>query len=218
MAPDFADHDFDPAFDDPAEPLEAYCVRCREMVEMEDPEPVWTRKGAPGTRGICPVCGATIFRMGRTEAHHALRQPRAIQVAGGVPHSRGGRPALAASATFVACARVDEIFAHRLADDLGHMGVPAYLPRATEEAVHWAGGVHPALEDCTRLLVILTAAVLAEPAARRAWEYFREHKKRIVVAQKEAIALPDALRRAARVDFTGDYRPALRQLVQALGE
>ena len=47
------------------EPIEAYCVRCKHMVEMLDPEPVWTSKGTPGTRGVCPDCGTTVFRMGK---------------------------------------------------------------------------------------------------------------------------------------------------------
>ncbi len=42
---------------------------------MQDPQPVYTENGRPGTRGKCPVCGATMFRMGRTPAHAGLPKP-----------------------------------------------------------------------------------------------------------------------------------------------
>ncbi len=211
--PDFADE-----YDDP-EPIEAYCVRCRDTVEMEDPQPVWTRRGAPGTRGLCPVCGSTVFRMGRTDAHAGLRQPVAVRaaVADG-PTARQSRPVRAVSTTYIAHADADAPLAHRLASDLSNLGVATWLPRASNGDIAWAGGVHPALEDCTQLLVILSAAALDSAPTRQAWEYFRQHRKRIVIAQVGDSPVPDALRRAPRIVLTGDYRTALRQLVQALGE
>jgi DNA topoisomerase-1 len=42
---------------------------------MENPQPEFTANGAPGTRGICPVCGTTLYRMGRTPAHEGLNPP-----------------------------------------------------------------------------------------------------------------------------------------------
>ncbi|MGQ9625871.1 MAG: type I DNA topoisomerase [Anaerolineae bacterium] len=53
----------------------AYCVKCRNKREMKDPQPVYTEAGRPGTRGTCPVCGATIFRMGLTPAHEKMPKP-----------------------------------------------------------------------------------------------------------------------------------------------
>jgi DNA topoisomerase-1 len=55
--------------------MEAYCVRCKAKREMADPHPAYTKKGQPGTRGTCPVCGTTMFRMGATEAHSGLPRP-----------------------------------------------------------------------------------------------------------------------------------------------
>ena len=211
--------DFDDLHDDyDDDPIEAYCVRCRDTIEMEDPHAVWTRKGAPGTRGICPICGTTVFRMGRTDAHRALKKPGAVRVSEGAAQTRQALPTLAANATYIACADADAVFAHKLADDLNNMGIPAWVPRTGQEDVAWAGGVHPALNECTRLLVILSAAVLDDEPAATAWGYFRTQKKRIVVAQTAPVDVPDDLRRAPRVDFQADYRPALRQLVQALAE
>ncbi len=52
--------------------MEAYCVKCKTKREVNNPEPVFTDAGQPATRGICSVCGANIYRMGKTEAHQAL--------------------------------------------------------------------------------------------------------------------------------------------------
>jgi DNA topoisomerase I len=56
--------------------LEAYCVKCRTKREISNPQPVFTDNGTPATRGTCPVCGTTLFRMGKTEAHNGMVQPK----------------------------------------------------------------------------------------------------------------------------------------------
>ena len=43
---------------------EAYCVKCRKKVEMKDPQQVTMQNGRPATRGTCPTCGTSIFRIG----------------------------------------------------------------------------------------------------------------------------------------------------------
>ena len=52
--------------------LEGYCFKCKEKREILQPQPEWSAGGSPGTRGICPVCGGTIYKMGRTPAHEHL--------------------------------------------------------------------------------------------------------------------------------------------------
>lgn len=53
----------------------AYCVKCKEKREMNEPEAVYTATGTPGTRGVCPVCGTNMFKMGRTPAHDHVSPP-----------------------------------------------------------------------------------------------------------------------------------------------
>lgn len=55
--------------------MEAYCVKCKTKREIQNPVPEFTKAGAPGTRGTCPVCGTTLFRMGATPAHAGLTPP-----------------------------------------------------------------------------------------------------------------------------------------------
>jgi DNA topoisomerase-1 len=57
------------------EPLEAYCVKCKQKREMAAADAVFTTNGTPATKGICEVCGTTLFRMGRTPAHGNLNPP-----------------------------------------------------------------------------------------------------------------------------------------------
>ncbi len=58
------------------ETIVAYCFKCRQKQEMKEPQAVYTKSGKPGTRGVCPVCGANMFRMGKTEAHQNVPGPR----------------------------------------------------------------------------------------------------------------------------------------------
>ncbi len=59
--------------------MEAYCVKCKTKREMVDPKPEFTSNATPGTRGTCPVCGTTLFRMGRTPAHEGLKPPEKVK-------------------------------------------------------------------------------------------------------------------------------------------
>jgi DNA topoisomerase-1 len=55
--------------------LEGYCFKCKEKRIMVDPKAEWSANGSPGTRGTCPVCGGTIYKMGLTPAHEGLEKP-----------------------------------------------------------------------------------------------------------------------------------------------
>ena len=55
--------------------MKAYCVKCKTKRDIKDPQAVFTSTGTPATRGACPVCGTTLFRMGRTPAHEGLVPP-----------------------------------------------------------------------------------------------------------------------------------------------
>ena len=55
--------------------MEAYCMKCKEKREMQNPKAIFTANGVPATEGVCPVCGTRMFRMGRTDAHEGLTPP-----------------------------------------------------------------------------------------------------------------------------------------------
>ena len=55
--------------------MDAYCVKCKEKREMQEPQAVFTSTGTPATKGVCSVCGTKLFRMGRTDAHEGMTPP-----------------------------------------------------------------------------------------------------------------------------------------------
>ena len=55
--------------------MDAYCVKCKTKREIVGPQADFNAAGTPVTRGICPVCGTKLFRMGRTPAHEGLKAP-----------------------------------------------------------------------------------------------------------------------------------------------
>ena len=55
--------------------MEAYCVRCKTKREIQNPQADFNAAGAPITRGVCPVCGTKLYRIGRTEAHAGMTAP-----------------------------------------------------------------------------------------------------------------------------------------------
>jgi len=203
---------YDEYYEHEDEPIEAFCVRCKETVEIEKPQPVWTRKGIPATRGECPICGGTVFRMGRTDAHSSGSRPAAVQVASNT------RAKLVQDTAYIAFADADAALAEELADDLQKAGIAVWLHESNGEEVHWAGGVHPALTECSRMVYVLSLASLSDDGVEEAWKFFRQKGKRIVIAQLELVDPPDIIRRSPRFDFTRDYKASFRQMVGALSE
>ena len=205
------DHDELYLDDDEDEILEGYCVRDKQMVEIENPLPVWTRRGMPATRGECPDCGGTVFRMGRTAAHEKLKRPDAVRVSG------SQRTKLAKDTAYIAFAQTDEVIARTIAGDLDKIGVASWLhDYEPDEDIQWAGGAHPALTECASIVVVLSPAAVESQAVEAAWLFFKEKRKPVVIAQIETVDPPDAIRRSPRFDFASDYKVAFRQLVQAL--
>ncbi len=45
--------------------MEAYCVKCRAKVEIQDAQAITMKNGRPATQGSCPVCKTKVFRIGK---------------------------------------------------------------------------------------------------------------------------------------------------------
>ncbi|MDX2163574.1 MAG: TIR domain-containing protein [bacterium] len=209
-AHDAESHDTPP--DDP-EPFEAYCVRCRDTVWLDEPIPVWTRKGQPATRGDCPTCGSTVFRLGWTPAHERKSRPAPVNV------GETKRTKLPKTAVYLAYAPADEELAGQVAADLEKMGFALWMHQTEpDDGIAWAGGVHPSLRECSQMIVLLSPGALAETSVSEAWRFFREKNKPIIVAVAAAAEVPDPLRRRPRFDLAGDYKGAFRQMLSALNE
>ena len=44
--------------------MEGYCVKCKSKREMKSPEKTTMKNGKPATKGTCPKCGNSVFRIG----------------------------------------------------------------------------------------------------------------------------------------------------------
>ena len=55
--------------------MEAYCVKCKEKREIQDPQAGFNARSTPVTTGTCTVCGTKMYRIGRTDMHEGLEAP-----------------------------------------------------------------------------------------------------------------------------------------------
>ncbi|MBA4375227.1 MAG: type I DNA topoisomerase [Anaerolinea sp.] len=55
--------------------MEAYCVKCKAKREIQNPIPEFNAVGTPVTKGKCPECGTSMYRMGSTPAHDGMMKP-----------------------------------------------------------------------------------------------------------------------------------------------
>jgi len=44
--------------------VQAYCVKCKAKVEIKNPTRITMKNGKLATKGVCPVCGTKVFRIG----------------------------------------------------------------------------------------------------------------------------------------------------------
>ncbi len=45
--------------------IEAYCVKCKKKVPMQDAYEIKMKNGRPALRGTCSVCGTALYRIGK---------------------------------------------------------------------------------------------------------------------------------------------------------
>ena len=210
--------DFEP------EEIEVYCVSCKDKTIMENPTPVWTRKGAPGTRGTCDICAGNVFRMGRTDAHNGLRRPDTTPMfneKAKPPARKGKKSAQQSFAAYINYHADDTEIAKKISDRLSALGIPAWFDAELDQkgdGSQWASGVHPGLAECSHMIVILSAASAADERITKEWTYFREEKRPVLVAVVAETDVPDGLRNRPRFDFVNEYKIAFRRLSEQLFE
>ena len=47
------------------EMVQAYCVKCKKKREMQNATAVTMKNGKPAMKGVCPVCGCGMYRIGK---------------------------------------------------------------------------------------------------------------------------------------------------------
>ncbi|MDM8000013.1 MAG: DUF5679 domain-containing protein [Dehalococcoidia bacterium] len=44
---------------------QAYCVKCKKKVEIQNPRQVTLKNKRPAVQGVCPKCKTKVFRIGK---------------------------------------------------------------------------------------------------------------------------------------------------------
>ncbi|NUO79642.1 SUMF1/EgtB/PvdO family nonheme iron enzyme [candidate division KSB1 bacterium] len=119
--------------------------------------------------------------------------------------------------TFISYAREDGGFALQLAKALRAAGVEIWLDQLDIPAgVRWDRAVQTALETCGRFLIILSPAAIDSENVQDEIAVALDENKTIVPVLYRACKTPLRLRRLQHVDFTGDFQPALAELLDDL--
>ena len=42
-----------------------YCLKCKQKVEIKNPQQITMKNGKPATTGECPTCGTKIYKIGK---------------------------------------------------------------------------------------------------------------------------------------------------------
>ena len=53
--------------------MEAYCVKCRSKKEMKSAKAITMKNGKPASKGVCPTCGTSMFRIGAAKKQNLLK-------------------------------------------------------------------------------------------------------------------------------------------------
>jgi hypothetical protein len=145
--------------------------------------------------------------MGKSSAHDQVDEPEVRP-----------RVKLTRETVYVNFVEQDGAIAEQLAAEMERLGMECWLHEADPPNVQWASEVHPALNTCTRMVLVLSPAALVDARVEEVWRYFRAKNRPIVIAQVERADPPDELRRRPRFDFTGDYKTAFRQMLAVLND
>jgi len=58
--------------------VQAYCVKCHTTREMKNAKSVTMKNGRPATKGVCPVCGTKMYRIGKSGDRALLAMTKAV--------------------------------------------------------------------------------------------------------------------------------------------
>ena len=130
-----------------------------------------------------------------------------------------GRRVVAAEAqtAFISYSREDSEFALRLAGDLKAAGAAVWLDQLDiAPGQRWAKAVQDALNDCPRMLVILSPSSASSTNVDDEVSFALEEKKTVIPVLYRECKIPFRLRPFQYVDFRSDYALGLTRLLQTL--
>ena len=125
---------------------------------------------------------------------------------------------IAAFTAFVSYSRDDSEFARTLAENLKAAGDNVWLDQLDIiPGERWDRAISEALNNCPRLLVVLSPASVDSENVLDEVDFALAHRKAIIPVLLSDCETPLRLRRVQRVDFRTDYARGLKTLLNALG-
>ena len=177
--------------------------------------PAASPMGAPTDREMTPP------RL--SPASRDIRPPEVSADPFPTPETRtSSEPALAelahdTSDAFLSYSREDSEFAQRLVKDLKAFGASLWLDLDIIPAHRWDDAIEKAIHNCSRMLVVLSPAAVASPNVMNEVGWALDKKKTVIPVLHRECEIPFLLHNVHRVDFRGDYKTAVRRLLQTLG-
>jgi photosystem II stability/assembly factor-like uncharacterized protein len=125
--------------------------------------------------------------------------------------------AIEAQTAFISYSREDSEFALKLAEDLKAAGAAVWLDQLDiAPGQRWAQAVQNALNDCPRMLVILSPSSASSTNVDDEVSFALEEKKTVIPVLHRDCKIPFRLRPFQFVDFRGNYDLGLKKLLRAL--
>jgi hypothetical protein len=123
-----------------------------------------------------------------------------------------------APTAFFSYSREDSEFALRLAEDLKAAGAAVWLDQLDiAPGERWARAVQEALQNCPRVLVILSPASVGSNHVEDEVNFALDEQKAVIPVFYQDCKVPFRLRPLQYVDFRTDYAHALRIMLKTLG-
>jgi hypothetical protein len=123
-----------------------------------------------------------------------------------------------AQTAFISYSREDSEFALRLANDLKAAGAAVWLDQLDiAPGQRWARAIEDALNDCPRMVVILSPASVGSTNVDDEVSFALEEKKTVIPVLYRDCRIPFRLRPFQYLDFRSDYGRGLKALLKTLG-
>jgi hypothetical protein len=116
---------------------------------------------------------------------------------------------------FISYSREDSEFALKLAEDLKAAGAAVWLDQLDiQPGQRWARAVQDALNDCPRMLVILSPSSVDSTNVEDEVSFALEEKKTVIPVLYRECKIPFRLRPLQHLDFRTDYPRGLQGLLK----
>jgi photosystem II stability/assembly factor-like uncharacterized protein len=123
-----------------------------------------------------------------------------------------------AQTAFFSYSRDDSEFALRLAEDLKAAGANVWMDQIDlVGGQRWTEAVQAALENCPRVLAILSPSAVGSANVMDEVTFALDEKKTVIPVLHRDCKIPYRLRSLHHIDFRGDYARGLTMLLRALG-